>query len=308
MSVNAPLEEKLRRALCGFYAGDAYGSAREAPHARNEGDILTWTENGDIVALLAACITQTAGIGWKGPTVAAISNWSTAGLPEIDKPASGLSTVAGKIIHDPRWCRDPAETAKRALPNAPPHIANINLPVATAIAFLCSPNAAVIEYAGMFAADPLTATVALFYVNAIRTAVSDSLPDTVDDMIRVAANDLPVLLPTESTIGYAYQRLADLDIGARPVYAMTTLRVICYALRITHWARKYGCRPDLPKILAHISSIPGSDASTNCAVAASIIHAGCTTSGFEAVWLDVDHRMWITERIDGLVNCWFRRV
>jgi hypothetical protein len=276
MSGNALLEEKLRRALRGFYAGDAYGRNPAAEEA------LLWTENGDIVALLAVAVQQAAD--WKTRATIAISDWASRGITELDKPAEGLSTVAERIIRNPDWRRDPVSIARKAVASAPPHIVNINLPVATSIAFLCSPNEAISEYASMFSHDPLTASVALFYVNALRfVAANGDLGncETVDDIIRAAEYDLPVLLPTESSISYAYSRLDQLDLGTRPLYAMTTLRVICYSLRIVHWAKQHGKRPDIARVLRHISSISCSDTSTNCAIAASIICAGCDVVGLD---------------------------
>lgn len=323
----ALLEEKLRRALRGFYIGDAFGAGREdgaQVSARVSGidagsdagigatdtiadTIGTWTENGDIVAILASTVA-TNGVHWQPATIAAIRAWTVSGLAEIDKPPGNLSAVAKKVITNPGWHKDPAGTAKTATSSAPAHITNINLPVATSIAFLCSPAAAIIEWASMFAHDPLTGSVAIFYVNALRASVADNLPAYVDDMIKHAAGDqaAPVMLTFESIAELAYKPLTQLDLGTRPLYSMTTLRVICYALRIVHYARTCGRRPDLRRTLAHIASIAGSDASTNCAIAASIICAGTNPVGYEQLWLDIDNRLWITERIDGLVGVWFR--
>lgn len=296
------MEHNLRDCLRSFYLGDAYGANYDANAEKERGETMQWTENGDIVAVVAnACITRA------DETIPSmLSRWAHMGLPQIEKPAKGLSTVAQRIMTDPAWKMNPNAVAKKTVGDAPQHIVNINLPVSTSIVLLLHDNRLIVEHALSLSHDPLTASAAVFYIEVLRMLIfGQGQHMTPEDIIGTIAPSVPVMLPNETLCEYSRANLAELDLGTRPHFVMTTIKVICYALRVVYYANQNGKIPDIVKILAHITSVANSDASTNCAVALSVIRAGChNVRGFDDMWGKIEHKEWIDDVIVKLVNTW----
>lgn len=294
------MESKLRRALLGFYIGDAYGRGGDTSSP-------TWTENGDILALILRIFTD------KNPQPPSlperISEWVGHGLVSIGKSRDQMSAVAEKVVANPAWRNDPASVAL-TLAKSPDHLTNINLPMATSIGFICARNTAISAYASMFVASPLSANMSIFYVSVLREVITrvgggadgDTTPESI---IGAVLPKLPMMLIDDELYEYSRKKLSDLDLATRPFYVMTTAKVVCYALRIVHYANTHGCRPDLRAIIRHLSCDGAADNTTNCAIAASIVCAGCNdVCGYSDLLLEMDHREWITDLVDGAIAVW----
>ncbi len=284
------MDEKYRQILRGFFLGDAYG--RGTPTE----DPPLWTENGDLVVCIMAMFT----VPEQRTLADRITEWTQNGISEIEKPRDKMSTVAERILTDPRWHADPRSVALGI--HAAESVASINLPVASSVAFLFASPDYIPYYTKMFVGEhTLTCSVAQFYCLVMRRLIETQHPEPPEETIASIVTQLQMILPAETLQEWTRSTIAELDLGSRPFYAMTTAKVICYALRIVYYARTHRATPDCARVIALISAA-GSDTSTNCAVAVSVLCAGChAIAGFDSMWIEIGHRLWLTERIDAMV-------
>jgi hypothetical protein len=216
--------------------------------------------------------------------------------------------VAKKILTDERWLADPhTVTAEMA---AKGHLAVYNLPITTVLGIIGADVGSVAEYTRLFVADNIAATTACVYSMALG-AIMQTNKLNANELITNIVKSLSQQCLCESDLAetmleFSRKKLSDLELGKTPIHAINSLKIICYTLRIISHAHESHLRPDVMKTLEFITSA-GGDASSNCAIAMSMLCAATYASGdiiveVETLMLQVKDNRWITTLIDNLTG------
>lgn len=286
--------KQLRNCLIGFYIGDSFASPYDLkpPRALDKITIKDkkreWTENGDVAASILQNRTQNI--------VKSIIDCYNNGIPGINhKAGRGFSTAAKKILDNPDWPANPREIAESLKEKG--SLALFNLPITTSIGIIGAPVESVQTYASLFVADKIAGDVAVLFHKAIAASF-----ERIDDCESVIAASISDETMARTAIEFSRMKLADLQLNKQPLHPLTTMKVICYALRVVEYAHKHEATPDLMAVMRFICTA-GGDTSSNCAIACAIICSAVYKDGLIDVvpFLDnVANVDWIINIIDNL--------